>query len=143
MSREAHAPFCERVGVRLPRATLLALFSDSARELWAWKRHIIERLGSLRLTIHEQAAQVLPVACGVPWLGFVVYPTQRRVKARKVRSATRHLTERLDAYRAGAITFAELDASVKGWINHVRYADTWGLRRHVFRVLRIPAPRDQ
>jgi hypothetical protein len=20
---------------------------------------------------------------------------------------------------------------VQGWINHVRYADTWGLRRHV------------
>ena len=112
-----------------------ALFSDSERELWAWKRNIIERLARLRLTMHEHAAQVLPVASGIPWLGFVVYPTQRRVKARQVRSATRHLCERFDAYRAGGITFAELDASVKGWINHVRYADTWGLRRHVFRVL--------
>jgi hypothetical protein len=35
------------------------------------------------------------------------------------------------------ITFAEFDASVKGWVNHVRYADTWGLRRHVFRDLAI------
>jgi hypothetical protein len=23
------------------------------------------------------------------------------------------------------------DTSVQGWINHVRYADTWGLREHV------------
>ena len=23
------------------------------------------------------------------------------------------------------------DTSVQGWINHVRYADTWGLRQHV------------
>jgi RNA-directed DNA polymerase len=52
-----------------------------------------------------------------------------------VRSACRHLGERLDAYRAGRISFAELDASVKGWVNHIRYADTWGLRRHVFRRL--------
>ena len=37
----------------------------------------------------------------------------------------------------------ELDASVKGWINHVGYAHTWGLRRHVFRALRVGAPRDQ
>ena len=29
------------------------------------------------------------------------------------------------------ISFAEFDASVQGWINHVRYADTWGLRKHV------------
>jgi hypothetical protein len=34
-------------------------------------------------------------------------------------------------YQAGAITFAELDASVQGWINHVHYADTWGLREHI------------
>jgi RNA-directed DNA polymerase len=69
------------------------------------------------------------------WCGFVVYPTYRRIKGRKVRSACRHLGERLDTYRAGRISFAELDASVKGWVNHIRYADTWGLRRHVFRRL--------
>jgi hypothetical protein len=114
-----------------------ALFGDDKRELWAWKRGIVERLARLRLTIHERAAQVLPVGCGIPWLGFVVYPTHRRVKARKVRAATRHLGERLDAYRAGQISFAELDASVRGWVNHVRYADTWGLRRHMFARLPI------
>ena len=32
---------------------------------------------------------------------------------------------------AGPLSFAEFDASVGGWINHVRYADTWGLRQHV------------
>jgi len=115
----------------------LALFSDSKRELWAWKRAIVERLARLRLVIHEAAAQVVPVGCGIPWLGFVVYPTHRRVKARKVRSTTRRLVDRLDAYHAGEVTFAELDASVKGWVNHVRYADTWGLRRHLLTRLRV------
>jgi hypothetical protein len=112
-----------------------ALFSDSKVELWAWKRAIIERLATLRLTLHEHAAQVLPVTCGIPWLGFVVYPTHRRLKARKVRSTTRHLHARLADYHAGRISFAEFDASVQGWANHVRYADSWGLRRHVFRHL--------
>ena len=110
----------------------LALFSDSRRELWRWKRAIIDRLARLRLALHESAAQVAPVAAGIPWLGFVVFPTHRRVKARKVRVATRRLRTRLDAYQAGRISFAELDASVQGWVNHVRYADTWGLRRHLF-----------
>ena len=45
---------------------------------------------------------------------------------------TRRLEHTLDAYRAGAISLAELDASVQGWINPVRFADTWGLREHVF-----------
>lgn len=114
----------------------IALFSDSKRELWAWKRAIIERLASLRLIIHESKAQVLPVDCGITWLGFVVYPGHRKVKARKVRQTSRRLGERLDAYRSGRISFAEFDASVQGWINHVRYADTWGLRKHLLGRLR-------
>lgn len=109
----------------------LALFSNSRRELWSWKRAVMDRLAALRLTAHEEAAQVMPVRCGIPWLGFVVYPSHRRVKARNVRNATRRLVLRLDDYTAGRISFAELDASVQGWINHVRYADSWGLRGRV------------
>jgi len=109
----------------------MALFADSKARLWAWKRAIIERLAKLRLTVHEGSAQVAPVTAGVPWLGFVVYPTHRRVKARKVVQGTRRLTDRFDAWRKGRISFAEFDAGVKGWINHVRYADSWGLREHL------------
>ena len=108
------------------------LFADDTRTLWAWKRAIIERLARLRLTIHESAAQAQPVTHGIPWLGFVVYPTHRRVKARKVRAATRHLRGRLDAYHEGRIGLTELDASVHGWIAHVASADTWGLRAQLF-----------
>ena len=109
----------------------MVLLSDSKQELWEWKSAILTRLESLRLTVHERSAQVLPVSAGIPWLGFVVFPEHRRLKGRKAVEATRRLTERFDAWQAGLISFAEFDASVQGWINHVRYADTWGLRRHV------------
>jgi len=108
-----------------------ALFSDSKRQLWEWKRAIIDRLGRLRLVIHEREAQVLPCRCGIPWLGFVVYPDHRRLKARKVITASRRLEESHSAWLEGRIGFEEMRASVLGWINHVRYADSWGLRRHV------------
>ena len=71
------------------------------------------------------------MTAGIPWLGFVVFPTHRRVKARKAVQATRRLSERFEAWRSGRISFGEFEASVQGWINHVRYADSWGLRRQV------------
>ena len=95
------------------------------------------RLAALRLTIHESSAQVIPTASGIPWLGVVVYPDYRKVKARKVRYATQRLGQRYAAYCAGAISFAEFDASVQGWINHVRFADSWGLRQHVLAPWRL------
>ena len=137
MTRECPVRICEGGEVRFLSATRLALFSHSKGELWTWKAAVIERLARLRLVIHETRAQVLPVVAGIPWLGFVVYPTHRLVKARKVRSAHRRLRSRLAAYHAGEITYAELDASIQGWINHVGNADSWGLRQHVLETLVI------
>ena len=107
-----------------------ALFSDSKQELWRWKPVIEERLAGLRLMVHQEA-QVTPVTAGIPWLGFIVYPDHRRLKTRNVRHFSRRLRERWAAYCAGEISFAEFDASVQGWIEHVRYGDTWGLRRQL------------
>jgi RNA-directed DNA polymerase len=114
-----------------------ALFADTKRQLWAWKAAIVERLARLRLTIHGSRAQVVPVEAGIPWLGFVVYPTHRLVKARKVRQATRRLHGRLADYHEGRISFAEIEASILGWVNHVAHADSWGLRRHMLDGLAI------
>lgn len=105
-----------------------ALFSDDKRQLRQWHFEIVAFLAKLRLTIHRESAQVLPVSCGIPWLGFVVYPCKRRLKRRNVVQFQRRLQRHISWYKEGHITFAELDASVQGWINHVRYGDTWKLR---------------
>ena len=105
-----------------------ALFADSKAQLARWQAAIVEFLAELRLTVHAGSAQVQRTADGIPWLGFVVYPTHRRVKRRNAVNFRRRLVHALDLYRAHKISFAEFDACVQGWINHVRYADTWGLR---------------
>ena len=71
------------------------------------------------------------MTAGIPVARLVVYPAHRRLTGRKAVYATRRLSERFAAWQAGHISFAEFDASVQGWINHVRYADTWALREHV------------
>jgi len=108
-----------------------ALFSDSKRQLYQWKQDIIAFLQGLRLNVHERRAQVTPVTQGIPWLGLVVFPDHRRVKARKVRLARRRIGERFEAWQQGRISFAAFDASVQGWINHVRFADSWRLREQM------------
>jgi hypothetical protein len=117
-----------------------ALFGHSKAELWACKKTVVERLARLRLRAHEHSAQVAHTCHGVPWLGFVVSPQGLKVKSRKVRQGTRHLAARYDAMREGRISFAEFDATVQGWINHVRWGDVGeGLRRHVLEPFVLPA----
>jgi hypothetical protein len=108
------------------------LLADSERALWRMREAVIERLAGERLRLHEAQAQVVPADSGVPWLGFVVWPTHMKLKRRKAVNFTRHYRALLRAYRAGEISLAELDGSVQGWVNHVSQGQTWGLREHIF-----------
>lgn len=115
----------------------MLLFADDKSQLRQWRAAVIDHLASLRLTLHENRAQPRPATEGIPFLGFIVYPTHRRLKRRKGILFRRRLKQRLAAYRAGEITFEQLDAAIQGWINHARYGDTWGLRRAVLSEVRL------
>ena len=107
------------------------LFADDKPTLWAWRGAVIDYMARLRLTIHENRAQPRPVTEGVPFLGFVVFPTHRRLKRRNVVNYRRRLRGLLAAYHAGDLPADHVAASALGWINHARCGDTWGLRRDV------------
>jgi RNA-directed DNA polymerase len=115
----------------------MLLFADDKAALHCWRGEIIERLASLRLTLHEQRAQPRPVENGVTFLGFVIFPDHRRLKRRKGIAYQRHLKSLAVQYRAGEIEWKDVNASVQSWIGHVSHGDTWGLRRSIFSEVRF------
>jgi retron-type reverse transcriptase len=118
-------------------------FADDKPLLWRWREGVVGRMARLRLTIHEGWAHPRPVTEGIPFLGFTVFPTERRLKRRKGIAYRRRLQALLAAYAAGEVSLEQVDASVQGWVNHVRYGDTQGLRWTLFATLPIPAPRGE
>jgi RNA-directed DNA polymerase len=115
----------------------ILLFHDDKTALWRWKKVLIERLQSFRLTMHESSAQVRPVTEGIPFLGFVLFPTHRRLKRRKGIYYRRRLKRLISACRSGRVPYEQLQASIQGWVNHVRYGDTWGLRKSVLGAMAL------
>ncbi|MCX6028694.1 MAG: reverse transcriptase domain-containing protein [Chloroflexi bacterium] len=107
------------------------LFADDKAQLWDWKAAIIGRLARLRLTLHEESTQVQPVTEGISFLGFLVFPEHRRLKRRKGLAFVRRLRVLAMRSAAGEIALDQVHASVRGWINHVRYANTIGLRKGI------------
>lgn len=106
------------------------LFSDSQAELLDWRDKLLRRLEWFRLTIHEGSAYPKPVTEGIPFLGFQIFPQYRRLKPRKGHAFRRKLTR-----LAKGDSERQIHASVRGWINHVCYGDTFGLRRSVLNHL--------
>ena len=105
------------------------LFADSKRQLWDWKDAIRDRLAGMRLTLHEGSSTVTPVTNGIPFLGFRIYPTHRRLKRRNGIAFARRYRKLRRAAACGELTVAEVDCRVRGWIAHVAHGNTYGLRR--------------
>ncbi|MEI2690758.1 MAG: RNA-directed DNA polymerase [Anaerolineae bacterium] len=114
------------------------LFAASKAQLWAWKAAIQALLADLRLTLHQRESTVYPVASGIPFLGFRVYPDHRRLKRRNGVAFARRLRIAYRAVDAGAWSHDDLRRRIKGWIAHASHGDTWRLRRS---LLAVPVPR--
>ncbi|NJP07820.1 MAG: SUMF1/EgtB/PvdO family nonheme iron enzyme [Chloroflexaceae bacterium] len=118
----------------------LLLFADDKATLHHWQAAIVARLADLRLTIHSQRARIAPVSSGIPFVGWTITPERRRLRRRNVVRFRRRYRQRLIDYAEGRISYAQLLASVHGWVGHARQGSTHGLRRA---ILSQPVPRPQ
>lgn len=108
----------------------ILLFDNSKSTLWSYLTKLEKRLEQCRLTIHQDA-QVRPVTEGVPFLGFIVFPDKRRLKRRKGIYFQRKLKNMLQLFQSDEMEYEFLKQSVDGWINHIRYANTTGLKKSI------------
>ncbi len=113
------------------------LFSNDKGELNAWRQKIISKLCQYRLTLHETKCQSRPVTEGIPFLGFHIFPQHRLLKRRKGIAFQRKFKTARKLFLTGKLGFAELNSIVLGWVNHVRHANTYGLRNSTFYKIRL------
>ena len=104
------------------------LFSNSKQELNHWRKQIIQELSKFRLTLHENKCQGRPVTEGIPFLGFIIFPNHKLLKQQKGIAFQRKYKILRKEFGLRKISFEKITSSVQGWVNHVRYADTWRLR---------------
>lgn len=109
----------------------LLLFANNKRTLVAWRCALIKRLAELRLTLHETRAQARPTWTGIPFLGFILFPTHRRLKRSNVRSFVQRLRYQFQLYRQQKMEFAAVTHSVQAWLAHAAHGDTLRLRRRL------------
>jgi retron-type reverse transcriptase len=106
------------------------LFGNNKGLFWQWREQIEKKLAHLRLILHK-GTQPRSVTEGVPFLGFIIFPQRRRLKRRKGIHYRRRLNHLLSMAYDGQITTQQLNSSILGWVNHVRYGNTIGLRKAV------------
>ena len=123
---------------------MVVLDHDKAR-LAKIRAAVRERLAADRLRLHPHKLHITRVADGLNLLGYLVYPSQRRLRNDNGYRFARTLRRMAKAYQAGQLEWATLVASAQSWIGHAKHADTEGLRRADLlpgRVEKGNGPRD-
>lgn len=114
------------------------LFHDSKTTLHLWHAQIERFLESLRLTIHPEKSVVFPVANGIPYLGFLLFPRQRKLLKGNLRAFLRRFRAQRRAIRRGELTFEGIKPSLQSWNAHAAHGDTWRMRMRLFQQRPIP-----
>jgi retron-type reverse transcriptase len=104
------------------------VFGESKTDLHEVHRQLADFLVSLRLTLHPTKTRVLPVATGVPFLGFVACPNRMRIKAAAVRRFMRRMRRVQRAFAQGGMPVDRVTASMRSWLSHAGHGQTYRLR---------------
>lgn len=114
------------------------LFAPDKPTLHRWREKIERFLVTLRLKIHANKTRIFPVRTGISFLGFIVFPTHRRLQRQNGIRFRRRYQKLRQQVATGDIELAQLHQSVQAWIAHAAHGNTWGLRRT---LLRPPIPK--
>ena len=128
------APLFERGFIEHSYANRVAVLKSDPRRLAAWRSRAEAFLGRRRLSLHPRKTHVAPTAAPATFLGFELRPGgRRRLPEENVRRFRNRLRGLRDRWRAGSVLREEVEQRVTAWVAHAAHADTWRLRRAIFR----------
>ena len=110
-----------------------ALFHDDPLLLAQWRSRLDDFLARRRLLLHPRKTMIEPTAMPALFLGYVLHPTHRALAPGNVLRFRQRLARMRKDWRSGAIDLIDVQRRVGAWIAHARHADTWRLRRALFR----------
>ena len=111
-----------------------ALFADDPGRLESWRARAAAFLARRRLSLHPEKTYVVPSAAPAVFLGYELRPGgRRRLPDASVRRFRNRLRGLRDGWRAGTVSRAEVEQHIGAWVAHAAHADTWRLRRAIFR----------
>ena len=111
-----------------------ALFADDPAQLADWRTRIVRYHEGRRLLLHPQKTGIHRTGEATEFLGLVLLPSGlRRVPEAGIRRFRNRLRGLRARWRAGSIAEDEIRQHIQAWVAHARHADSYGLRRAIFR----------
>lgn len=103
----------------------------SKKRLECFKRRIIEFLKSIKLELHPDKSDIVPLQKGVNFLGYRVFYKHRLLRKRNRNYFLRKFEKYLKLYQEDVISDEQLIANLHGWFGYAQWANTYIFRKKI------------
>ncbi|WP_427340947.1 reverse transcriptase domain-containing protein [Caloranaerobacter sp. DY30410] len=86
---------------------------------------------SLKLHLNNKTA-IRPISVGIPFVGFRVWATHRKMKKKSVKKIKKRLKFIKKEYEAGRIEFDKVNATVQSYLGIMKHFNSYNLRKKLF-----------
>lgn len=102
-----------------------------------YKERIISYLLCLRLTLHSDKSNIIPLKDGVTFLGYRVFYHYRLLRKRNLRQFKKEFSAYFELYRKGFMTKNLFLRQLQGWFGYAQLVNTYKFRRQILRELEL------
>jgi len=107
------------------------LFDADKQRLRGMREAMEQQLGEARLTLNPGKSRIHCCAEGVTFLGWRLFPGRARLVRGNVVRFGRRMKRLQRDFAAGVIEWETVDQSVRAWIAHASFGNTWLLRERI------------
>jgi hypothetical protein len=106
----------------------LVLFDNDKGRLHYMREAVERELGAARLALHEGKSRIHRCADGVSFLGWRLFPDRARLARDNAVRFGRRMKRLRNDFAAGHMEWDRVEQSVRAWVAHASFGDTWLLR---------------
>ena len=93
-----------------------------------WKKEINQFLKEkLKIELHKDKSRIIPLSCGIDFVGFRNFYYFRLLRKRNVRN----MGNKIDLLGKGKLSYDKLIESFQGWNAYAKWANSYKLRRQI------------
>lgn len=108
------------------------LLHESKEQLRLWKKEINDFLNSeLKIELHPEKSKIIPLSRGIDFVGFRNFYYYKLMRKRN----TRKMTSKIEDFKQDRTSKEKLLESFQGWNAYAKWADSYKLRKKVFKAI--------
>jgi len=115
------------------------IFGNHRAHLNRRKADIVQFLETrLKLKLHPKKSVIFPVKAGVEFLGFRIFKDYRWLKKENIKRFLKRMKNLQKLLSQGLISINEVSNSLRCWIAHASYGNTYNLRKKILPKIGFP-----